>query len=729
MGANGEIDKRAEDLLAQMTLREKIGQMVLAADSGGTIPDDLKQGLREGRIGSMLNVTVPEISLEIQRIAVRESRLGIPLIMGRDVLHGFRTIFPIPLAQAAAWDPQLSKACARAAAREAVSAGFHWTFAPMMDIARDPRWGRIAESFGEDPYLASCYAAAMVQGFQGEDLSTPGTIAACAKHFAGYGATEGGRDYDTANIPEGLLRDVYLPPFKAAVEAGVATVMTAFNEMNGVPSTGNARLLRNILRDEWGFDGFVVSDWRSVEEMVDHGFCEDTKDAARKSIAAGVDMEMQSSAFADHLEALVAEGAVPQKLVDNAARRILGIKFRLGLFGKRPVFSASPPKAPSRKNLDLAKTAALKSAVLLKNKTRILPLSKNIESMAVMGPLADDAYEVLGTWNRDGNTEDTVTPLAAIRSFVAETAEIRYVAGLDYSRSSDTGQFARAVELARQSRVVIFFAGEESILSGEAHSRARLNLPGAQDALIAEIAETGTPLVLVILAGRPLTIGDVSEKAEAVLYAWHPGTMSGPALVDLLFGIESPSGKLPVTFPKTEGQIPVYYAHKNTGRPPDNVPLTMLEDIPLRAAQSSLGDAARYLDIGYSPLYPFGYGLSYTEFTYANLQISPDRIRSGDSLRVSAEVANIGDMEAEEVVQLYVRDLKASLTRPAKELKGFKRIRIKAKHTQTVVFNLSSEVLGFHNEAMQYIVEPGRFHLWIGGDSQAELMAEFQIVQ
>jgi beta-glucosidase len=440
-------------------------------------------------------------------------------------------------------------------------------------------------------------------------------------------------------------------------------------------------------------------------------------------------MEMQSSAYADHLEALVAEGAVPQRLVDDAARRILGIKFRLGLFDKPPAYSVPRPKAPSRKNLNLAKTSALKSIVLLKNENRILPLPKNIGSIAVIGPLADDAYEVLGTWNRDGRIEDTVTPLAAIRSFLGDSAEIHYCAGLDYSRSKDTGCFARAVELARRSRVVLFFAGEESILSGEAHSRARLNLPGAQDALIAEISETGTPIVLAVFAGRPLTIGDAAEKAKAVLYAWHPGTMCGPALADLIFGIESPSGKLPVTFPRTEGQIPVYYAHKNTGRPPDNTALTMLEDIPLRAAQSSLGDAARYLDIGYLPLYPFGFGLSYTEFAYSNLKISPDRIRLGGRFRVSVQVANTGGMEAEEIVQLYVRDLEAGLTRPVKELKGFKRIRIKAKQTQTVVFDLSSEVLGFHNEAMQYVVEPGKFLLWIGGDSQAELMAEFHIVR
>ncbi len=729
MAEIGDIDKRVGLLLGKMTLREKIGQMVQVSYRGGGISDDLKHRLREGRIGSMLNGVPPEINAEIQRIAVEESRLGIPLIMGRDVVHGFRTIFPIPLGQAATWDPPLAEACARAAAGEAAAAGIHWTFAPMMDIARDPRWGRIAESFGEDPYLTSRFAEAAVRGFQGKDLAAPDAIAACAKHFAGYGAAEGGRDYDTANIPERLLRDVYLPPFKAAVDAGTATVMTAFNEIDGVPTTGNGRLLRGMLRDEWGFGGFVVSDWESVAEMVAHGFCEDDKEAAQKALAAGVDMEMQSSAYADHLESLVSEGAVPGKLIDNAVRRILKVKFGLGLFEKPPIYAASSSKAPSRENLDLAKQAALKSVVLLKNKNKILPLSKERSPIAVIGPLADDAYEILGTWNRDGRIEDTVTPLAGIRKLLGDSAEIHYAAGLEYSRSRDTGQFARAVELARQSKAVIFFGGEEAILSGEAHSRACLKLPGAQSELIEEIAGAGTPVVLVILAGRPLTIGDVSEKVDAVLYAWHPGTMGGSALADLIFGIEAPSGKLPVTFPQTEGQIPVYYAHKNTGRPPDRTPLTMLEDIPRRAAQSSLGDAARYLDIGYLPLYPFGYGLSYAEFAYGGLQISSDKIRRGENLRVSVQVTNIGNVDAEEVAQLYVRDLSASVTRPVKELKGFQRVRLKAKQTKTIVFDLSAEILGFHDGEMRYVVEPGEFHLWVGGDSRADLRAEFQIVE
>jgi beta-glucosidase len=721
------VDARVNELLARMTLTEKIGQMVQINSSKGEIPDDLKLRLRQGRVGSMLNEIVPAANLEIQRIATQESRLGIPLLMGRDVIHGYRTIFPIPLAQACAWDPQLVKDCAAVAADEASTAGFQWTFAPMMDIARDPRWGRIAEGFGEDPYLASLLAVAMVKGFQGEELGAPHTIAACAKHFVGYGAGEGGRDYDTANIPEGLLRDVYLPPFKAAVDAGVATIMTSFNEINGVPSSGNEFLLRRVLRDEWGFKGFVVSDWLGMSQMIDHGFSKDLKQVAVQSLTAGVDMEMQSTAYLDNLEALVKSGAVSEKLVDNAVRNILRIKFELGLFDQPPHFTSQVPGAPSDQSLALAKRAALESAVLLKNENKFLPLSKNIKSIAVIGPMADDNYEVLGTWNRDGQTNDTVTPLTAIKTLLGSSASVNYAQGIPFSRSKDTNGFALAVEQARKSDAVLLFVGEEAILSGEAHSRAYLDLPGAQNELIAQIAATGKPFALVVMAGRPLTIGAVSEQAQSVLYAWHGGTMCGPALADLIFGNASPSGKLPITFPKTEGQIPVYYAHKNTGRPPTGRPLTLINDIPLRARQSSLGDAARYLDIGYLPLYPFGYGLSYTEFKYSNLRLSTQRANLGDTIQVSVDLTNAGKMDADETVQLYVRDLVASLTRPVKELKGFQKIHLKSGETKTVTLNLPVSTLGFHNSQMRYVVEPGTFHLWVGGDSQSGLESEFEV--
>ncbi len=725
--AERDVERRVEELLAKMTLAEKVGQLVQINDYDGAIPDALEQRLREGRIGSMLNEVVPAASREIQRVAVEESRLGIPLLMGRDVIHGYRTIFPIPLGQAAAWSPDLVRDAAAVAAEEAAGAGFHWTFAPMMDVARDPRWGRIAEGFGEDPHLASVLAAAMVRGFQGDDPSAPNRIAACAKHFAGYGAAEGGRDYDSAWLPEGLLRDVYLPPFKAAVDAGALTVMTSFNEINGVPSTGSDFLLRKVLRGEWGFKGFVVSDWESVGEMIAHGFSRDLKHAAEQSIAAGVDMEMQSTAYADHLEALVKSGAVPVRLVDEAVRNVLRVKLQVGLFDTRRPFAAAVPGPPSPRALELAKRAALESVVLLKNDDGLLPLVKG-GTVAVIGPLADDPYEVLGTWNRDGQIADTVTPLAAIRAFVGAD-RVRYAQGLPHSRSRDVAGLPAAVEAARQSDVALLFVGEEAILSGEAHSRAYLDLPGAQKRLVDEVAAAGKPVVLVVLAGRPLTIPDVFDKARAVLYAWHPGTMSGPALADLLFGVESPSGKLPVTFPKTEGQIPVYYAHKNTGRPPSARKLTLIDDIPLRARQSSLGDAARYLDIGYEPLYPFGYGLSYASFRYANLKLASDRVKRSDTLRVQVDLTNTGARAADEIAQLYVRDLVGSLTRPVKELKGFSRVRLAAGETRTLTFDVPVASLGFHDASMRYVVEPGAFRLWVGGDSRASLEAGFEVVE
>jgi beta-glucosidase len=726
--ADNGIETRVDELLKRMTLQEKIGQMTQINAFGAQIPDALRQRIREGRLGSMLNEVDPATSQELQRIAVKESRLGIPLIMGRDVIHGYRTIFPIPLGQAATWNPELVRAAARVAAQEAAAAGFDWTFTPMLDIARDPRWGRIAEGFGEDPYLGSLLAAAMVRGFQGDDLAAPDSIAACAKHFAGYGAAEGGRDYDTVSMGEGLLRDVYLPPFKAAVDAGAATFMTSFNEINGVPSSGNPLLLRRILREEWGFKGFVVSDWNAMAEMMPHGFCADLKEVAHKSVTAGVDMEMQSTAYLDQLEGLVKAGSVSEKLVDEAVRNILRIKLRLGLFDGRALRTVRRAGPPSTSARELARAAARESVVLLKNEKRRLPLARGTSSVAVIGPLADEPYEVLGTWNRDGQNEDTVTPLAAIRTLFGDPARVHYAPGLPHTRSRDRAGFAEAVEQARHSDVALLFVGEEAILSGEAHSRAHLDLPGAQNDLIAEIAKTGKPLVLVVLAGRPLTIGEIAAHADAVLYAWHPGTECGTALAELLFGLASPSGKLPITFPKTAGQIPVYYNHKNTGRPPVGRPLLSLEDLPVRARQGSAGDAARYLDIGYLPLYPFGYGLSYGRFEYSKLTLSAERLRLGETLRVSVDVKNSGALAAEETVQLYVRDVAASLTRPVKELKGFQKVRLAPGESKTVTLELPSTTLGFHGSDMRYVVEPGAFRLWLGGDSASGLESGFELL-
>ncbi|HQV31388.1 MAG TPA: glycoside hydrolase family 3 N-terminal domain-containing protein, partial [Calditrichia bacterium] len=590
-----------------------------------------------------------------------------------------------------------------------------------------PRWGRIAEGFGEDPFLASQMAAAMVKGFQGDDLADPHTIAACAKHFVGYGAAEGGRDYDRAIIPDHMLRNVFLPPFRAAVDAGVATVMTSFNEINGIPASGHVKILREILKKEWGFEGFVVSDWESTKEMIAHGYCEDMRDVARKSARAGVDMEMQSSAYGDHLEALVRGGEIPEALIDDAARRILKIKFDLGLFENPSPYRIAPPRPPLAADLALARESALKSLVLLEN-SGILPLSPSLKSLAVIGPMADDPYEMLGTWNRDGLPEESITPLAGIRNLVGESVSIHYAPGLDFSRDKNRSGFEAAVAAAQSAEVVLFFAGEESILSGEAHSRAYLDLPGAQNELLEALAATGKPVVLIIMAGRPLVVGNLLDKTAALLYAWHPGTMGGPAIADVLFGKEAPSGKLTITFPKAEGQIPVYYAHKNTGRPPHSRKLTMMDDIPRRAYQSSLGDASRYLDIGYLPQYPFGYGLNYTRFEYGDLKLTSAVLKPGETLTVSATIRNSGKRDGAEIVQLYIRDLVGSLTRPVRELKGFQKINLKAGESRQVSFELRPAQLGFYNGDEQYVVEPGRFQVWIAPDAQSGLMGEFELL-
>jgi len=718
--------KEVETLLNRMTLAEKIGQMVQINDFNGEISDDLKEKLRKGQIGSMLNEVVPEASAEIQRIAREESRLGIPIIMARDVIHGFRTIFPIPLGQAASWNPDIIRDAAAIAAEEAARAGFHWTFAPMMDVTRDPRWGRIAEGFGEDPWLASIMSAAMTKGFQGDDLSAPNTIAACAKHYVAYGAAEGGRDYDTAIVPEYLLRELYLPPFKASVEAGVATIMTAFNEINGVPASGHKYLLRNVLKEEWGFSGVVVSDWRSMEEMIAHGYSKDMEHVAEQSVAAGVDMEMQSDAYAAYLQKLVENKTIDEALVDDAVRRILQLKFDLGLFKTPSPYKTEAHRPPSQSALKVAEQSALESLVLLEN-DGILPINSTVKSVAIIGPMADDPYEILGTWNRDGNPDETVTPLAAIRKYVGKSMSVHYAQGLKYSRDKSKDGFAAAVEAAKKSDIVLLFVGEEAILSGEAHSRAYLDLPGAQNELIDAVAAAGKPMVAIILAGRPLVMSAFSDMVSAILYGWHPGTMGGPAIADVLFGVESPSGKLTITFPKAEGQIPVYYAKKNTGRPPHVKELTMMDDIPVRAYQSSLGDASRYLDIGYKPAYPFGYGLTYTTFAYENMKLSSSNMPTNGKLTVSATLRNTGSVAATEIAQLYIRDKVGSITRPVRQLKGYERVSLKPGESKTVSFVLAAKDLGFFHPQKGYVVEPGEFDVWVAPNAEAGIKGEFEI--
>jgi beta-glucosidase len=718
-----DLDSRIDKLLAQMTLDEKIGQMSqLEMGMVGT-EENLKKAVRDGRCGSLLNCMGVERVNELQRIAVKESRLGIPLLIGRDVIHGYRTIFPIPLGMAASWDPEIVKKAFHIAAIEASSQGIKWSFAPMIDITWDPRWGRIAEGCGEDPYLTSAFAKAMVEGFQGDSLTDPTSIAACAKHYCGYGFSEGGRDYNTTYITEPVLRNVVLKPFKAAKDAGALTFMSAFNDLDGIPATGNEFTLKQILRKEWKFDGLVVSDWGSVPEMVVHGFCIDEKDAASKAINAGVDMEMATTTYFDNIKKLLEEKKISQEEIDNSVKNILRVKLKLGLFENPSVNPEAQKSILDPASLDHARKVARESAVLLKNNNKTLPLSTNIKSVAIIGPLADKARDQLGTWCFDGKAENSVTPLKAIKDLLGEK-RVNFAPGLDYSRDKKISQFSNAVSAARKSDAIIFFGGEEWILSGEGQCRGEINLPGAQGELIAELVKTGKPLILVIMAGRPLAIGKEIDEAGAVLYAWHGGTMAGPAIADLLFGKESPSGKLPITFVKGSGQIPFYYYRNNTGRPGTPQSWTPIDSISAENPQSSLGYKSFQLDYGFTPLLPFGYGLSYTTFTYSDLSLSALSMKTDGSIVVKAKVTNTGDMDADEIVQLYIRDRVGSITRPIKELKGFKRIHIKKGESADVEFTLNGEDLAFFNGKVT-ATEPGKFDVWIGTNSDEGLHGEF----
>ena len=722
------VEARVRELLDEMTLPEKVGQLNLVNAAGGHVPEWLAEGVRSGRIGAVLNEVDLHTVNELQRLASKESRLGIPLLVGRDVIHGFKTVFPIPLGMAATWNPDLARKAAWISALEAAGAGVNWTFAPMMDIGRDPRWGRVAETFGEEPYLTGRFAAAMVQGFQGDDLSVPGCIGACAKHFAGYGASESGRDYNTTDIPENQLRNVHLPPFKAALDAGALSVMTSFSDIDGVPASASTFLLDQVLREEWGFDGFVVSDWDSIRQLAIHGITGSDRESAVEAASAGLDMEMAGDAYAHHLEALVAEGVVPESRLDAMVANVLRAKVRLGLFEDWMTDPFVLPVAGSAPHLSAAKETARQSIVLLENRDQALPLDPgSLGSVAVVGPLADEPAEQLGTWVFDGDPSLSVTPLQALRDALGDV-EVHYVRALETTWSRDRGGFADAVEASRSADVAVLFLGEEAILSGEAHCRADIRLPGEQEALIAAIAETGTPVVLVIMAGRPLALQGVPEMVDALLYAWHPGSMAGPALVDLLLGEVPPSGKLPVTFPRVTGQIPIYSAQKNTGKPVDPDSFIHVEDIDRGTPQLSVGNTSFHMDVHYTPLYPLGYGLSYAEFEYRDLQCSREVVPLGDVVSLSVEVENIGAVEAEEVVQLYVRDLVGSVTRPVRELKGFQRIRLGPGERRCVSFDLGTADLAFHGRDMIWRTEPGHFHAWIGGSSAATLRTEFEVV-
>lgn len=719
---NTEIENKVEALLQKMTMEEKLGQMNQLSPWDF---EELAARVRKGEVGSILNVVNPEEINKIQKIAVEESRLGIPLIVSRDVIHGYKTIFPIPLGQAATFNPEVVKEGARVAAIEASADGIRWTFAPMIDVARDPRWGRIAESCGEDPYLNAVMGTAMIKGYQGDSLNDPTAIAACAKHFVAYGAAEGGRDYNSTFIPERVLRNVYLPPFKAAADAGCATFMTSFNDNDGVPSTANSFVLKDVLRKEWKYDGMVVTDWASALEMVNHGFCTDGKDAAEKSVNAGVDMEMVSETFIQNLKQSIAENKVSIETIDNAVRNILRLKFRLGLFDNPYVVTPQTVKY-AEKHLQTAKTAAEQSVILLKNENQTLPFTDKIKTLAVIGPMADAPYEQMGTWVFDGEKEHTQTPLTAIKEMYGDKVKVLFEKGLDYSRDKNTAGIARAVSAARQADAVVVFVGEESILSGEAHSLANLNLQGAQSQLIKELAATGKPVVTVVMAGRQLVIADEVKVSDAMLYSFHPGTMGGPAIADILFGKVNPSGKTPVTFPRMSGQVPIYYAQHKTGRPANPTEM-LIDEIPVEAGQTSVGCRSFYLDAGNSPLFPFGYGLSYTTFEYSNLSLASDKLTAQDTLSISFTLKNTGKYDGTEVVQLYVQDKVGSVTRPVKELKRFQRVTLKAGESTQVSLSLPVSELAFWGYDMNYTVEPGDFTLWVGTNSAEGLTKDFSV--
>ena len=720
IGSSPEVERRVENILSRMTLAEKIGQMNQVS-AGGDV-SNYSDALRKGPIGSILNEVDPVKINEFQRICMEESRLGIPLLVARDVIHGYHTVFPIPLGLAATFDPALVEQGARVAALEATAQGVRWTFSPMLDIARDPRWGRIAEGSGEDTYLDTRMAEAMVRGYQGEQLDST-SMAACIKHFVGYGAAEGGRDYNSTYLTERQLRNVYLPPFQAAVEAGAMTLMTSFNDNDGVPSTGNTFVVKDIRRGEWGFDGLVVTDWNSMGEMINHGFGVDRKDVARKALEAGVDMDMMTYGFLSHLEELVKSGAVKESDIDNAVRNILRVKIRLGLFEHPYVdvaAGAAVQYAPA--HLEAARKSVEESVILLKN-DGVLPLKADaVRNILVTGPMADAPHDQLGTWAFDGEKGHTVTPLKALEARFP--GKVTYVPGLRYSREKRDA-FQDVVAAARRADVVLVFLGEEAILSGEAHSLADLNLKGSQSELLAALKAAGKPVVATVMAGRPLTVERDLPNCGALLYAFHPGTMGGPALANLIFGDANPSGKTPVTFLRTVGQAPLYYSHNMTGRPYNGE--TLIDDIGMEAGQTSLGNTSYYLDYGAYPLFPFGYGLSYTQFTYSDIALDRASYGADDCMTVSLTLSNTGKYDGTEVVQVYVRDLVGSITRPVKELKAFERVSLKAGESRSLELRIPVSDLAFFGLDGKKKVEPGDFQLWVAGDSASGEPLSFKV--
>jgi len=715
------IDQKVDSVLRSMTLDEKIGQMnQYNGDWDATGPitkdGDKQNQIRRGMLGSMLNVTGVDHTKTLQEIAM-QSRLKIPLLFGQDIIHGYRTIFPIPLAEAASWDTAAIRLSARIAATEAAAAGVHWTFAPMVDIARDPRWGRVMEGAGEDPYLGSLIAAARVKGFQGNGLGNVDALMACAKHFAAYGAAIGGRDYNSVDMSQRTLWEIYLPPFKAALDAGVATFMNSFNDLNGIPATGNKYLQREVLKGKWDFKGFVVSDWGSIGEMINHGFVKDNYEAALAAVTAGSDMDMESRSYINNLSKLVKEGKVKHQLIDDAVRRILRKKFELGLFDDPFKFCNQEREQKqwnNSENLNASKMMAEKSIVLLKNDNHLLPLSKQTKTIALIGPFIKGVRDNIGFWSYSWPDDSAriITQWQGIQNKVGSGTKLLYAKGCGITDSSQAG-FAEAVEVARQADVVIMSVGEASDMSGEAKSRSNIHLPGVQEELVKTIYSTGKPVIVMINAGRPLVFNWIADNVPAVLYTWWLGTRAGDAIADVLFGDYNPSAKLPMSFPRTEGQIPIYYNYYNTGRP-----ATSDSDRFYRSA---------YIDLSIYPKFPFGFGLSYTNFSYSNIELSSSTMTAGQSIRANITVTNTGNFDGEETVQLYIQDLVGSVVRPVKQLKNFEKIFLEKGQSKRLTFMVGVDDLKFYNADLKWIAEAGDFKIYIGGSSRDVKEARFAL--
>ncbi|MCA1918779.1 MAG: glycoside hydrolase family 3 C-terminal domain-containing protein [Flavobacterium piscis] len=719
------IDQKVNALLKKMTIEEKIGQLnQYTGDNSATGPITInpnKQAeIKAGIIGSMLNVVGTKYTRQYQELAM-QSRLKIPLLFGQDVIHGYKTTFPLPLAEAASWDLQAIELAARVAATEAAASGIHWTFAPMVDIGRDPRWGRVMEGAGEDTYLGSKIAYARVKGFQGNKLGDLNSVMACVKHFAAYGAAVGGRDYNSVDMSERMLWETYLPPFKAALDAGAATFMNSFNDLNGIPATGNVHLQRDILKGKWNFQGFVVSDWGSIGEMVAHGYSKDLKAAALSAITAGSDMDMESNAYRYHLADLVKEGKVPVELIDDAVKRILRKKFELGLFEDPYKYSDQKRADKALSNPEHRKAAldvAQKSIVLLKNENETLPLSKNLKTIAFIGPMVKEYKENMGFWSVELPEVDynkwIVSQWDGLQNKVGKNTKLLYAKGCEVDGDNKDG-FAEAVATAKQADVVILSIGERRDMSGEAKSRSNLHLPGVQEDLVKAIQATGKPVVVLVNAGRPLIFNWTADNVPAIVYTWWLGTEAGNAIANVLFGDYNPSGKLPMTFPREIGQIPIYYNHYSTGRPAKD--------------EDSKNYVSAYIDLKNSPKFPFGYGLSYTKFNYSGLKLSSAKMKNNETIKVSFQLSNVGKVAGEEVVQLYLKDKFGSVVRPILELRDFQKVKLNAGESKTIEFTIDKEKLSFYNDKLEFIAEAGDFEVMIGASSaDIKLKSDFELL-